>query len=219
MVETIKLLGQNVEKKTQVNLVTSFKMVHQILMTSWVFLFLLMALVEMDLSFLLIQNFPLSLWSFAFQTAIFFVNCLPTLVLGFMSPYKKLYHHFPDYSLLKVFCCACFLFLRPYNEHKLLFWSKEYIFIGYNSNHKGNLCLNLSSGQIYISRHVVFNESFFLVLRLLSLLGMHAQAPQSDVSFSSLPIPSPIVSPMIVGSSFVSFYSSFVSLPTCDLVH
>jgi len=61
---------------------------------------------------------------------------------------------------LRTFGCACFPFLRPYNAHKLNFRSQECVFLGYSSSHKGYKCLS-SSGKIYISKDVIFNEHRF----------------------------------------------------------
>lgn len=54
-----------------------------------------------------------------------------------------------------------FPFLRPYNSHKLAFRSLKYIFLGYSGNHKGYQCLHIHSGQMYVYRHVVFDELQF----------------------------------------------------------
>jgi hypothetical protein len=45
--------------------------------------------------------------------------------------------------------------------HKLAPRSSLYIFLGYSSEHKGYRCLELQSNRIIISRHLVFDESFF----------------------------------------------------------
>ena len=119
--------------------------------------------VEMGLSLLAHARMPLSYCPFAFQTASYLINRLPTPILAHKSPYHLLYHTPPSYSHLKIFSCSCFPFLRPFNDYKLQFWSCECVFIGYNSQHKGYLRLDHTSGRIYISRHVVFNELFFPV--------------------------------------------------------
>lgn len=41
------------------------------------------------------------------------------------------------------------------------FRSKTCIFIGYSLYHHGYKCLDLSTGKIYVSRHVIFYENFF----------------------------------------------------------
>lgn len=62
--------------------------------------------------------------------------------------------------MLRVFGCACFPFLIPYNSSKLQFRSSKCIFLGYSPSHKGYFCLH-SSGKIYISPTIEFNEKEF----------------------------------------------------------
>jgi hypothetical protein len=45
--------------------------------------------------------------------------------------------------------------------HKLAPRSSLCVFLGYSSEHKGYRCLELQSNRIIVSRHVVFDESFF----------------------------------------------------------
>jgi histone deacetylase 1/2 len=53
------------------------------------------------------------------------------------SPYFMLYQSIHDYKFLRVFGCACYPHLRPYNGHKFAFHSKECVFLGYSLSHKG----------------------------------------------------------------------------------
>jgi hypothetical protein len=62
---------------------------------------------------------------------------------------------------LRTFGCACQPYLLPYHSHKLQFRLKQCVFLGYNDLHKGYKCLDLSSGRIYISRDVIFDEKVF----------------------------------------------------------
>jgi histone deacetylase 1/2 len=41
------------------------------------------------------------------------------------------------------------------------FRSKSCIFIGYSIGHQGYKCLDVATGKIFISRHVVFDESIY----------------------------------------------------------
>jgi len=66
----------------------------------------------------------------------------------------------PDYNPFKVFGCACYHLLHPYDKHKLDFWSTCYLFLGYSLHNKRYICLTTSSKTI-ISRHVIFNEDNF----------------------------------------------------------
>lgn len=107
---------------------------------------------------------PLSFWWDAFQTLVFLINRLPTTILKNKSPYQVLYNRVRDYSFIKIFCCACFPNLRPYNSHKLNFRTDKCVFLEYNSSHKGYKCLH-KSRRIYIAHHVIFNENDFPFLR------------------------------------------------------
>jgi hypothetical protein len=51
--------------------------------------------------------------------------------------------------------------VHPYNKTKLAFHSTRCVFIGYSSRHKGVKCLDPSTGHVYISRDVVFDENRF----------------------------------------------------------
>jgi hypothetical protein len=118
-------------------------------------------IVEVGLALLAYVSMPLKFWDDAFQTAAFLINRLPTLVLNHDSPIEKLFDTKPTYSFLWTFGCACLPHLRPYNSHKLSFRSKQCVFLGYNTQHKGYKCLDVSTGCIYISRDVVFDEEMF----------------------------------------------------------
>lgn len=106
------------------------------------------------------SKLPLSFWWEAFHTASFLINRRPTPVLNNLSPFQKLHHHLPDYTFSRVFCCACFPLLRPYNQYKLDFHTKKCVLIGYSPLHKGYKCLD-KSGKVFVARHVAFHESEF----------------------------------------------------------
>lgn len=72
----------------------------------------------------------------------------------------------PNYHMLKSVGCACWPLLHPYNARKLSFRSKECVFIGYSGHHKGYKCLDVATGQVYISRDVIFDEQSFPFSRL-----------------------------------------------------
>jgi len=118
-------------------------------------------LVEVGLSLLSYSKLPQQFWEDPFLTATYIINCLPTPILNQKSPYEIVYRHTPDYHFLKVFGCACWPYLRPYNKHKIDFRSKNYIFIGYSLDHHGYKFLDLATGKVYVSHHVVFDENHF----------------------------------------------------------
>lgn len=103
---------------------------------------------------------PLYFWWEAFSTAVFLINKLPTPVINNENPHFLMFSKDPDYGILKPFGCACYPCLKPYNRNKLQFHTSKCVFIGYSNNHKGYKCIN-STGRIFVSRHVVFNEECF----------------------------------------------------------
>lgn len=116
--------------------------------------------VESGLTLLAQAKMPLQYWWEAFSTAVFLINRLPTCVLEDKSPYQQLFNKLPDYGAMKIFGCACYPCLKPYNQHKLQFHTTQCVFLGYSGSHKGYKCLS-STGRIFISRHVVFDEKHF----------------------------------------------------------
>ena len=90
---------------------------------------------------------------------VFFINRLPTQVLNYTSHFQSLCHRKPNYKLLRVFGCACFPYLRPYNKHKFAFHTTKCVFLCYNLVHKGFCCLS-SLDQIYTTMSVLFEEWF-----------------------------------------------------------
>ena len=108
----------------------------------------------------------LKFWDEAFLTATYLINRLPSKVIDFQTPHECLYHHKPENDNLRILGGACWPNLRPYNTKKLSFCSIRCAFLGYSSLHKGYKCLDISTGRVYISCDVVFDESVFLFEKL-----------------------------------------------------
>jgi histone deacetylase 1/2 len=86
---------------------------------------------------------------------------LPSKVIDFATPVEKLLQTKPNYDSLRIFGCACWPNLRPYNKRKLAFRSKQCVFLGCSPRHKGVKCLDVKAGRVYISRDVMFDETVF----------------------------------------------------------
>jgi hypothetical protein len=115
----------------------------------------------MGLALLAQSSRLLKYWDQAFLMVVHLINHTPTKILDYDTPIHCFLCATPDYSNLKVFGCTCWPNLRPYNAHKLQFCSIRYAFLGYSNLHKGYKCLDIATGQVYISRDVVFDESIF----------------------------------------------------------
>jgi histone deacetylase 1/2 len=146
-------------------------------------------IVEVGLSLLAHAQMPLKFWDEAFLAAVYLINRTPSKVIDFSTPLERLYHTKPDYSSLRIFGCACWPHLRPYNKRKLEFRSKECVFLGYSNLHKGFKCLDVKSGRVYISRDVVFDEDNFPFSKL------HANAG-SRLRQEVLLLPSHLLNPL-----------------------
>jgi hypothetical protein len=118
-------------------------------------------IVEVGLTLLANASMLLKFWDEAFLTAVHLINLLPSKVVDYKTPTELLLHETPDYSSLRVFGCACWPNLRPFNSRKLAFRSMRCAFLGYSSLHKGFKCLDINTGRVYISRDVIFDEDIF----------------------------------------------------------
>jgi histone deacetylase 1/2 len=118
-------------------------------------------IVEVGLALLATASMPLKFWDEAFLTATYLINMLPSRVTNLKSPTELLHNIKPDYTSLRIFGCACWPNLRPFNSKKLAFRSTRCVFLGYSYLHKGFKCLEPSTGRVYVSRDVVFDENIF----------------------------------------------------------
>jgi hypothetical protein len=123
-------------------------------------------LVQCTLTLLSQSGLSLSYWSYALAIATHLINKLPTPLLNMSSPWEQLHTIKPDISYLKTFGCKCFPSLSPYNTHKLQPKTTPCIFLGYPPTTKGYLCQDPITKKLFISRHVLFNETEFPALEI-----------------------------------------------------
>ena len=162
---------------------------------------------------------PKCFWVEAFLTATFLINLLPSPSLAMRSPYFLLHQKQPTYDFLHTFGCQCFPYLRSYAKDKLEPRSLPCIFLGYSDKHKGYYCLHFSTGKIYISRHVVFDEKFFPFALGASTKSDFASNLLAEWVPSKFPITSPptpikptLLSPIISPPPFHTFDKEFARL-------
>ena len=126
------------------------------------------SIVEIGLTLLAQASMDLKFWWEAFVSATYLLNRLPTSTLNNLSPFESLHGRKPYYKFLRVFGCACFPYLQPYNRHKLAFKTSKCLFLRYSPFHKGYRCLH-PSGRVYIARSVAFDETTFPYQSLFAL--------------------------------------------------
>jgi hypothetical protein len=117
--------------------------------------------------------------------AVYLINRLPSPVLHGCTPYSKVYQKDPNYNGLWVFGCVCYPFRFKATRSKLDFKTSCCIFLGYSPSHKGYKCLDLASGNIFISRHVVFDECSFP----LHSFSMDSPSPSRSQTSTIPPFP------------------------------
>ncbi|KAL2936002.1 Retrovirus-related Pol polyprotein from transposon RE1 [Bienertia sinuspersici] len=106
-------------------------------------------------------SMPPSFWHHALEMATYLHNILPTKLLSYKTPTEILYNKTPNYSHLRVFGCLCFPLFPSSKIHKLQSRSTPCVFLGYPSNHRGYKCYDMSTNEIFIAKHVWFDESVF----------------------------------------------------------
>ena len=116
-------------------------------------------LVETGLTFLHDASLPLSYWPHAFSTTTYLINRQPTPFLHNKSPFEDFFHQPPNYLKLKKFGCLCFPLTKPYNTHKLQPNATPCLFVGYSPTQNAYKCLDPQAYKLYLSRHVLFDES------------------------------------------------------------
>ena len=72
---------------------------------------------------------------------------------------------------MRIFGCACYPNLRPFNARKLEYRWVQCAFLGYSTLHKGFKCLDINYGRLYISRDVIFDETVFPSPNSMTMLG------------------------------------------------
>jgi histone deacetylase 1/2 len=118
-------------------------------------------IVETAITLLQTAHLPNKFWFHACATSIYFINRLPCQILQLKSHFFLLYGSSPVIHHLRIFGCACFPLLRPYNTHKLQPKTFTCIFLGYAGQYKGYICFSLHANHFFVSRHVLFDESLF----------------------------------------------------------
>jgi hypothetical protein len=100
-------------------------------------------------------------WVDGLHTVTYLLSRLPSKMICESCPYVALHSIAPFYEHLRVFGCACYPNLSAQAPHKLAPQSTRCAFLGYSADHKDYQCLNLSTNNIIVSRHVVFDETNF----------------------------------------------------------
>ncbi|KAI5312034.1 hypothetical protein L3X38_041207 [Prunus dulcis] len=137
---------------------------------------------------------------------------MPTAVLYHRSPFEMLFGTYPPLTQLRIFGCACFPPLKPYNSTKLQAKTTKCVFIGYATKYKGYLCYHVPTKRVFVSRHVIFDEHHFPYTDLLPTHSNTFASPQSCPR-SNCPVPI-VTTENVVVTSFPDSTPPTSSVPT-----
>ncbi|KAI3764159.1 hypothetical protein L2E82_14162 [Cichorium intybus] len=104
---------------------------------------------------------PSYFWHHALQHATYLLNILPSKLLHNLTPTHLLYNLQPTYTHLRTFGCLCYPLNPSSTIHKLQSRSQPCVFLGHPTNHRGYKCFDTKTKTIFISRHVIFDETIF----------------------------------------------------------
>lgn len=88
-------------------------------------------IVDIGLSLLDHARLPLEFWYYAFTTATFLYNRIPSISLSGDSPYRRLFGQHPNLIGLKTFGCRVNPHMRLYRPNKFSPRSDSHVFLVY----------------------------------------------------------------------------------------
>lgn len=118
-------------------------------------------LLETSRALLFQSNLPLRFWGDCMQTTTHLVNRMLLPSLQGHTPYEKLYDKKPSYAHLRRFDCLCYVSTKNQGRLKFDGRADPCVFIGYPSEQKSYKLYNLATKKVFVSRDVVFHETFF----------------------------------------------------------
>lgn len=106
-------------------------------------------------------NLPVRYWGECVLTASYLINRTPSMIHGGKTPYELLYRSPPPFGVLRTFGCLCYAHRMDRSKDKFGARSRKCIFLGYPHGTKGWRVCDVETGEIFLSRDVVFSEMVF----------------------------------------------------------
>ncbi|KIJ41161.1 hypothetical protein M422DRAFT_172542 [Sphaerobolus stellatus SS14] len=103
-------------------------------------------------------SLPNSYWADAVEYAAHIHNVVPTRALSNSTLHETWHGNLHDVSRFRIFGCTAHVLIPESKRQKLDKKSIKCIFIGYVKDKKAYRCVDRSTGQVYESRDVVFDE-------------------------------------------------------------
>ena len=106
-------------------------------------------------------DLPITLWGECVLGAVYLINRTPTHILENKTPYEILFNKEPNYEELRVFGCLCFAHDQKAKGDKFAPRSRKCVFVDYPNATKGWKLYDVATGEIFVSRDVLFYENEF----------------------------------------------------------
>ncbi|KAL2893587.1 Retrovirus-related Pol polyprotein from transposon TNT 1-94 [Bienertia sinuspersici] len=122
-------------------------------------------LLEMARALRIHAGLPKYLWGECLLAATHLINLLPSVVIGWQTPYEKLMKKKPSYDYLRTVGCLCYASKGGKKGDKFDERGVRCVFIGYPHGQKGYKVYDLKEKKLFVSRDVVFKEDIFPFLK------------------------------------------------------
>jgi len=128
-------------------------------------------IVELGLTLLHQASLPLHFWDYAFTTAVYLINRLPTVSLQFVVPFSVLFHKNPDYhfffKLLVAHVFLCYDLIKVTNLTSDL---KSVCFLVIHIFTRDTSVWLLVGASLSLKMFYLMNRDFLILSCFLSLL-------------------------------------------------
>ena len=104
---------------------------------------------------------PIDFWGECVLAAAHLINRTPTQVLSGKTPYELLFGTKPSYDHIRVFGYLCYAYNLQRKKDKFEVRSRRCIFVGYPHGKKGWKVYDMETGEIFVSRDVIFDEAIY----------------------------------------------------------
>ena len=106
-------------------------------------------------------SLPLEFWGEYGITAAYLISRTPLSGLKGRTHYEILFHDKPSYNHLHIFGSLCYMYNFQRPKDKFGARSRRCIFFGYPYGKKGWKVNDLETGEIFVSRDVIFHEGVY----------------------------------------------------------
>ena len=103
-------------------------------------------------------HLPIEFWGECDLAAGYLINRTPSSILKGKTPYEILFQPPPSYEHLKMFGYLCYAHNHQRSKDKFGSRNRKCVFVGYPHGKKRRKVYDLETGDLFVSRNVIFDE-------------------------------------------------------------